>query len=132
MNYKSHLTGGITIGIAGIFLSHNVNLNIDYLCLIGGSIIGCFIPDIDHPQSYLGRRVPLIPTLLYKTVGHRSLTHSLFFSFIMGIIVAIFDIGLGIGIFLGILSHIFLDMFTPQGVSYLYPFNKKRIRWFRF
>lgn len=132
IDYKAHLTVGIALGIGTVYLSQKANLTIQPLLLIGGSAIGSLLPDIDHPKSYLGNKVPIIPTLLYTTVGHRSLTHSLLFAAIMGTLLGLIDIPLGIGMFIGIISHILLDMLTPQGVSYLYPFKKKRIKWFKF
>lgn len=132
MDYKTHLTGGVAFVIGTVYLSQKVNLNIQPLLLIGGATIGSLLPDIDHPKSYLGNKVPILPTLLYNTVGHRSLTHSLLFAAIMSALFGFIDISLGIGVFIGIISHILLDMLTPQGVSYLYPFKKKRIKWFKF
>lgn len=131
IDYQTHLTIGIALGIGTVYLSQKVDLSIQPLLLIGGSAVGSLLPDIDHPKSYLGNKIPILPTLLYNTVGHRSLTHSLLFSAIMGVIWGSIDISLGIGIFIGIISHILLDMLTPQGVSYLYPFKKKRIKWFK-
>lgn len=132
MDYKTHLAGGVALGIGTVYLSQKVNLNIQPLLLVAGAAIGSLLPDKDHPKSYLGNKVPILPTLLYNTVGHRSLTHSLLFAAIMGALLGLIDIPLFIVMFIGIISHILLDMLTPQGVSYLYPFKTKRIRWFKF
>lgn len=64
---------------------------------------------------------------------HRTLSHSLFSSLVIGCLstmglnqynLTIYGIYIGIGYFL----HIFEDMFTISGVPLLYPFSKKRYK----
>ena len=131
MDYKTHLFGGVAFGIGFVYFSPKLNIDVQPLFLVAGSLIGALLPDIDHPRSYLGSKIPIIPSLLYSTVGHRTLTHSIFFAVFIGILFSLIDYSFGFGVFIGIISHILLDMLTPQGVSYLYPFYKKRIKWFR-
>lgn len=130
MNYQTHLVGGIACGIGACYAATSLNLDYSFLYLIGGAALGALMPDIDHPQSFLGNKVTVLSELIYTTVGHRSLTHSLVFAFVLAITLGLFSVSLGIGAAVGILSHIALDMLTPAGVALLYPFRKKRIRLF--
>jgi len=41
-----------------------------------GAVIGSLLPDVDHPQSWVGRRTRPISTALAATLGHRGVTHS--------------------------------------------------------
>lgn len=53
-------------------------------------ILGGLLPDVDHPGSFIGSKVPIIPTILFKFSGHRGVTHSLFglvFATILGVVI---------------------------------------------
>lgn len=128
MDFISHTTGGVLLGAGCIYLCRKVNIEPNTIALIGASAFGALLPDIDHPKSFLGSKVYIIPDLLYSFVGHRTLTHSLLFAFIIGAIGLYLNTWIGIGVFIGIISHILLDMLTPSGVSFLYPFKKERIK----
>ena len=129
MHYKTHLIGGLVASASYFYVAPAMPSPLQSVYLLSGALLGALLPDIDHPKSYLGRRIPILPTLLYQSVGHRSLTHSLLFTTIVGGGITLFlNTHFGIGLSLGILSHIFLDLLTPQGVSYLYPFKKRRIK----
>jgi membrane-bound metal-dependent hydrolase YbcI (DUF457 family) len=66
---------------------------------------------VDTPVSTISRFL-LLPQI-WKRVGHRALTHSLVF--------LLPSLLLGTAPFLGILSHILLDMLTPSGVQLAWP-----------
>ncbi|MEG1929484.1 MAG: metal-dependent hydrolase [Niameybacter sp.] len=130
MDYTSHTKGGIAIGVGAICLSVKVGLEPGILPIMAGSVIGSLLPDIDHPKSFLGRWVRPISNILYGTVGHRTFTHSFLFIALIGFLVSHFDLWLGVGVAAGVFSHILLDMTSRAGVAFLYPFVKKRIKWF--
>ena len=44
---------------------------------LGLATIGAMLPDIDHPSSWIGRRLRLISRPLAATFGHRGVTHSM-------------------------------------------------------
>jgi inner membrane protein len=94
--------------------------------------IGGLLPDIDHPKSALGRRIPFISIPLSYLVGHRGVTHSLMAVVVMLILlpIAAFTMDTRIALLvapvcLGYLSHIAGDAMTPSGVPLLWP-NRKR------
>lgn len=70
-----------------------------------------------------------------KAFGHRGLLHTIFFIIIQIIIYLPFTISnqeqmvfhvFFIGYILGCISHLFLDLLTPEGVPLLMPFSSKR------
>ncbi|MCP4696717.1 MAG: hypothetical protein GY862_07700 [Gammaproteobacteria bacterium] len=92
---------------------------------------GSLLPDIDHPQSTLGRAFYFISEPLNKKFGHRKLIHSVF---LWGILVAVgvyteqtIILYLGVGAW----SHLFIDTFTVSGVQALEPFSNKRVVTFK-
>lgn len=126
MNYIAHATAG-----AGVALAITKVVSVDFksqVIVYSSCILGSLLPDIDHPKAIISKYIPIIPGLLYDTVGHRTLTHSLLFTLIIGLICSYFNLLLGIGLSLGILSHILLDLPGPYGVAFLYPFKKERIK----
>lgn len=120
MEGRTHIIGGISAGMAYLHFGGSVDEDVLFL---GGLIFGAMLPDIDHTSSRIGRAVPYIDNFISSVFGHRTLTHSLLF-LILGY--WLFHIlswpeSLEIGILLGILSHIILDMLTVQGVKFLWP-----------
>lgn len=101
--------------------------------VLAPAVFGALLPDIDHPKSMVGRVTRPFSTLLGKTVGHRTLTHSL-----MGLVIfALLTVGLKgyfalppspfVGAVLGYASHILADMLNSSGVCLLFPFHEDRM-----
>ena len=97
---------------------------------------GSLIPDIDHPESKLGRRVYPLSSLLFQFAGHRGFFHSLVFWGMMTFAFYLANSYLGQGylpeawllISIGHLSHLLGDMFFGRhGVQLLWPI-RRRIR----
>lgn len=128
MDYRSHAIGGALFALGMSYLISRTNITPNTIIIVCGSITGSIVPDIDHPNSFIGKKIPIIPDLLYCTVGHRTLTHSLLFALVVGAAGAVINYWIGIGLSVGILSHISLDMLSPYGVAFLYPFKKSRIK----
>jgi inner membrane protein len=91
--------------------------------------VGSLLPDLDHPESALGRRLPLISVPLSRLVGHRGVTHSLLAVVgLFGVLLAVVAIpayqglgGLIMPLVMGYLSHILGDAMTPSGVPLFWP-----------
>ena len=130
MNYKTHINGGILVGLY-VSLQMVSTTKISTGILLGGSLIGSIFPDIDHKNSYIGRKVKTVSKAINKFAGHRKLFHAplvylLLYSMSLGFItdkLLIFGVK---GLFLGILSHLFLDSFTVGGLPWFYPLSKKK------
>ena len=79
-------------------------------------VLGAVFPDTDHHNSLAGK---LLPLHKIKSLKHRTYTHSLFLAPFFFMV----DFWLGIGF----ISHVFLDLLTPSGVYFLYPFYEEKV-----
>lgn len=99
--------------------------------------IGGLLPDLDHPESALGRRIKFISLPLSAVFGHRGMTHSLLAAIgLLAILVAVTTMpayaslgGLVAPLCIGYLSHLLGDSLTPSGVPLFWP--RKRTYSFR-
>lgn len=97
--------------------------------------VGALLPDADHPESKLGRRVYPLSLLLYQFAGHRGVTHSLLFWALMSggfyYLNQLWFPSLPqawVALAVGHLSHLIGDMcFGRYGVQLLWPL-RRRIR----
>jgi inner membrane protein len=87
------------------------------------AIAGALLPDIDHPKSWLGRRLPIVSRPLAAMVGHRGFTHSL-----LAVALCIFVLhergwnrALAAPLVIGYLSHLAADLVTPAGLRLAWP-----------
>lgn len=145
MNAKEHQIAGICAGVATCLLIEKTNLiqsvyEMDtmyrlgsYAAIIGVSSLGALVPDIDQPNSTVGRKLKLLSVSLNKVFGHRGLLHyPLFLLLIIGILHFLYPYVntqyqyiykiLSIGFSAGYISHIILDMFNSKGIKLLGPF----------
>lgn len=142
---KTHMVGGICTGILTTsFLVQNTNFSSYALVaaplLISASTFGSLLPDIDHPNSKMGRRMKPISKLINKLVGHRGATHTLLAMVIVSLALFMLNLSLPLnlqpfgwsvvlGVTVGYFSHILLDALTPSGVPLFAPFIKSSIRF---
>lgn len=142
---KTHLVGGVCAGVlTATWLTQNTNFSEFALLatplLIASSGFGSLLPDIDHPNSKMGRRVKPLSKLINKAVGHRGATHTLLamalvsfalFMLNLSLPVVLQPLGLVVvlGVTIGYFSHLFLDALTPSGVPLFAPFIKKSVRF---
>lgn len=71
----THLATGVFLASATAMAVKPSHLETQLLIL--GGLIGSLLPDIDHPRSWIGRRILFISLPLSALVGHRGVTHSL-------------------------------------------------------
>lgn len=122
MTGKTHIIGGLAASLA----LANV-MNYDPVLLVGGGVVGALIPDICHGGSTIGRTLPMVSKLVNMLFGHRSFTHSLLFLLFVGFALKSFAVNesVGVGLLIGMISHIVLDMATKNGVKLFFPFKVK-------
>lgn len=136
MTAPTHQMCGLSFGLATFLMWPKENLDWTELTIFFSLVLfGALLPDLDHPHSRLGRRIPILSYPLYWIFGHRTWTHSLFFVTIAGIV------GWGIGAFwdwpiylkialaVGVLSHVIGDFFFDGGVPLFHPISKKKYRF---
>lgn len=60
------------------YFGHRISDNLAFLTLFYiGIFIGTIFPDIDEPESYIGRKLPIISHILAIFIEHRGITHYL-------------------------------------------------------
>ncbi|MCM1314834.1 MAG: metal-dependent hydrolase [Prevotella sp.] len=97
-----------------------------------GGLIGGIFPDIDNPISYIGKLTVPVSTVIGKfgelagKTGpmHRGILHEPIV-YITGLILSYLFCPSLVGLFLGCISHLYLDMFTPAGIPI---FSVKHLR----
>lgn len=93
---------------------------------LGLAVLGALAPDIDHPQSWVGRRTRPVSTALAGVLGHRGVTHSAVA--IVGLTWLLLHLGYRQAIVtplaVGYLSHLAADMLTPRGLRLLWPSSR--------
>ncbi len=116
--------------VASIAYVKNASINYGVFgVVIAGVIAGSLLPDIDEPESYIGKRFSALAEPINKLFGHRGASHYLIVPFIIFVCAAflsgtssLFLWGLGFGY----LFHILGDMMTLGGVyNALFPFGNK-------
>jgi len=122
MEYKTHIATSVTIA-AGLSKFFSIPFTIGYLT---GVTLGSLLPDIDEPNSYIGRRSFGIAYLVKRKFGHRGFTHSLLCWLIVTVYCSIFPSLFTVGISLGYLFHILGDLFSVQGVPLFSPIQETR------
>lgn len=130
MNYKTHINGGILIGLYMRSQITNISI-VSTGVILGGALVGSILPDIDHKNSYIGQKAKMVSKAINKFAGHRKLFHApLMYLFLYSISSGMIDHKLLLvgtqGLFLGILSHLILDSFTVGGLPWFYPLSKKK------
>lgn len=135
MNGNCHFVYGASVGTAGamsleVLHQHLPNITTTpetaTLFVLGGLIGGIF-PDIDNPTSHVGKLTVPISTWIGgigKAFGkseerHRGVFHDAAL-YIAGLLLSYFFFPPLIGFFVGCLSHIYLDLFNPSGVPFLF------------
>jgi inner membrane protein len=97
---------------------------------VAAAALGALAPDIDHPSSWIGRRLWPLSKPLSLLLGHRGITHSLL-AVVGGLAVLSLVRGepglarMGAPLALGYLSHLAGDALTPSGVPLLWPWRQR-------
>lgn len=149
MNNKTHKIGGVCSGLIASTLLFSNNFGVEGLLssalIVSGATIGSIAPDIDHPESKIGRKFILKPISIFisKVFGHRTITHSVVMSIFMTMILLSSTLlftgisnfiysNLIIGFCVGWFSHLLLDLLTVKGIPVFYPFIKKKYNLLKF
>ncbi len=111
------------------------------------AVIAAWIPDVDNPRSRLGNglsrtKSPTINAIarpvswalratsftLFRTVGHRTLTHSLLGVALFVILVSpvtVLSADLFVALVVGYVSHLVADALNTRGVPLLWPVGRR-------
>ena len=100
-------------------------LSIAHLPLV---LIGALLPDIDLPQSTVGRRVILLSKPINLIFGHRGAFHSVVACVACYGLFSIIDDVVALAVTFGYVSHLVGDMATKAGTNLIWPITKTRYR----
>ena len=91
-------------------------------------LFGSLAPDLDHPDSKLGKRTKILAYLF----EHRGFMHSIYaFSIFFFISYVLFGTSVYLwAVPLGYLSHLISDSISKEGVMFFHPLSKARLRGF--
>lgn len=119
MMAPTHLAAGAAAGLAVALVYHHPPAL--YMAL--GALAG-LLPDIDHPNGSIRRRLPGSNLLLFW-LGHRGLTHTLA---VLGVIaVLVIRSPYGLPLLAGYASHLAGDTLTIRGIPLLWPLSTRNI-----
>lgn len=141
MTKETHTKGGLLAGLmtTPILLKTNMNgMNgiyvVSMLCIyMYATYFGSLLPDIDMKSSYISKAMPLVHRIFGKKLRHRGFTHSILAILIMFVVCSVIIYISGketvitlflLGLVVGYISHILLDLLTVEGVKLLYPSNR--------
>ncbi|GBG95616.1 membrane protein [Ligilactobacillus salitolerans] len=131
MEYKTHLVSTFVLGLP--LMASGGQVDLLNLGMLG---LGSLLPDIDHPQSFLGKRNKIASGLTNKTFGHRKGTHSLAALVVVYIGMTLIAVNYltaqgtytAFWLTFGYLCHLLEDSFSKEGVNWLWPKKKKQKR----
>ena len=95
------------------------------LIMLGG-IVGSIFPDIDNPDSYMGKLSVPISSVIgaissafgKKGRNHRGIFHDPVF-YILGMYLSFLYFPPLISFFVGCFTHLYLDIFNPSGIPFI-------------
>ena len=132
MTGRQHLTFGLVTGAAFTAYLYSigaVQTREAMFFVVGGSVLGSLLPDIDSREATISKMLPPVTTLLSKLInnlfGHRGLIHyPIFWMIHLGFTLPQnFNL---IGLYFGVFGHLLLDACTYKGIPGLtWAFNKK-------
>jgi inner membrane protein len=93
--------------------------------------LGAAMPDIDHPQSAIGRLLFPLSMPLNARFGHRGMIHAFIVWAVPLIAAIVAGSQLAAWFFIGALSHCFIDCYNVSGVKALLPFTEKTVVLFK-
>jgi len=90
---------------------------------LGLAVLGGLLPDIDHPKSWVGRRLRPVSDLVAGLFGHRGITHSLLAVLACGWLLrqGALPARWAEPLVIGYVSHLAGDLLTPAGLRLLWP-----------
>ena len=121
---KTHIAGGLAAGSLFLYTTNYIPGGAQ-IPFFAACTVGALIPDICSPSSTIGRKLPILSRIFSGTFGHRTFTHSLPMLILLWYGFGLLDwrLSIEIGLFVGIVSHLFLDSLTEEGIQFFWPFK---------
>jgi inner membrane protein len=122
MMAPTHIAFGL-FSTTGLFSLFSLSLHKD-LPALGAAILGSLLPDIDSPNSSVGRLLPFVSIPIERRWGHRTVTHCLLAVGVLSVVsspLAFYRATLYAALLFGYLSHLLADCATKSGVPLFHP-----------
>lgn len=125
MLFPTHFIGG---ALVALYISPRAD-PVTTLVTAAAGALAALLPDVDSPESFMGSRIPVLPSAVRMTVGHRGPLHSLAAAAALYFLIYWFHPlvfaglppELSLWMLGGYVSHLVLDMLNPAGVPLLWP-----------
>lgn len=114
---RTHLAIGIAVTL---YFVPFVNNKFVFVPVV---LIASLLPDIDSGFSTIGKHKVFRP--LQWVAKHRGIFHTYTLCIAATMAFALFYPVVALPFFMGYSSHLFADMFTPQGIKPFWPLKKK-------
>ena len=135
MNGNCHFVFGASLATAVAMNAERIHMSFPNIentpetatLFILGGLLGSIFPDIDSPTSNMGKLTMPVSRWLGKVsklfgkemMHHRGVLHDSGL-YLIGLVVSYLYFPPICGFFIGCLSHVFLDMFNPAGIPFLF------------
>lgn len=132
MNYKGHIMLGVGCWAGYVGLTNTLAPETPISLLSAALVLpvvgfASLLPDVDHPESTLGRRISPFSDVL-ALFSHRGITHSLWAVLLIFWLLNRYESESVIlqSVLIGYLSHLLGDAITPAGVRLWWPFGRNQ------
>ena len=129
MEGKTHKIGGLIVGLG--LISAIPQHPLAMVGTVGCSVIGSLFPDLDKRNSTISKKAKVVGWITSAIFKHRGLMHSLLpYTMVYPLLLPLINHPASVfltGWYFGVLSHLLLDMLTPEGIPILAPISKKRV-----
>jgi len=131
MTGSTHMAGGAVAALTFLTIAHP-DITQPHLALAaaGVGIVGGLLPDIDHPNSIISKKLKPVSALVTTLFSHRGLFHApalylIFWALWLWKCPSAY-VMYGNCAFAGIASHLALDFLNPMGIPLFLPFDTER------
>jgi inner membrane protein len=124
MGYTHALLGAA----AGALYAYSTNAtNEQAVIMIASATFTALLPDIDHPQAPLRRKLGAVGNVGLFWLKHRGITHTLMALLIVALGAAVVLPHMIVPIVAGYASHLIADMLTKSGIPLLEPIRRDNL-----
>lgn len=126
MMAHTHMAFGLLFGLISFSFLNPSNKYV----FIGLVVFSSLLPDLDHPQSKLGKRF-VFSRVFNVFFGHRGFFHAVWIPIAVWLVLSYgFGVFYGSAVFIGYAAHLLSDGLTKAGVNIVHPLHQLRLQGF--